>query len=305
MQQHADVQGCVTRMHEMGGRSVRSIDAKGSRLLLATVALTAAMTMPVAAETVLLHAAGSLRGALTEVAAAFEAASGNKVEAKYGPSGTLKDEIAAGARAEVFASANMAHPQALAKAGKSGPVVLFARNRLCALVRPGLAVEPATLLARMLEGDVKLGTSTPRADPSGDYAWEVFRKADRLSPGAFERLEKKALQLTGGADGATAPSGRALYGMLVAERKADVFLTYCTNAREAALKNPGQQVVALPDALAIGADYGLTVMNGSSPSAYALALFILSTEGQRVLANSGFAAPTLPQSTLPQQTLPQ
>ena len=52
-------------------------------------------------------------------------------------------------RAEVFASANMEHPQALATAGKSGPVVLFARNRLCALVRQGLAVEPATLLDRI------------------------------------------------------------------------------------------------------------------------------------------------------------
>ena len=38
----------------------------------------------------------------------------------------------------------------------SGPVVLFARNRLCALVRPGLAVEPATILDRMLDANVKL-----------------------------------------------------------------------------------------------------------------------------------------------------
>src|SRR5262245_58430112 len=155
----------------------------------------AAMTVPaIAAELVVLHAAGSLRTALTEVAGAFEAAAGPKVQAKYGASGTLKEEIARGAHAEVFASANMEHPQALAAAGKSGPVVLFARNRLCALVRPGLAVEPATLLDRMLDPHVKLGTSTPRADPSGDYAWEVFRKADRLRPGAFAALATKAAQ---------------------------------------------------------------------------------------------------------------
>ena len=126
---------------------------------------------------------------------------------RYGPSGTLKDEIAGGTRAEVFASANMEHPQALAAAGKSGPVVLFARNRLCALVRPGLAVEPATLLDRMLDSNVKLGASTPRADPSGDYAWEMFRKADKVKPGAFEALEKKALQLTGGPERADGPAG--------------------------------------------------------------------------------------------------
>jgi molybdate transport system substrate-binding protein len=166
--------------------------------LSAGIILVAMDTSAKASEPVLLHAAGSLRSALTEVASAFEAASGQKVEARYGPSGTLKDEIAGGMRAEVFASANMEHPQALAAAGKSGPVVLFARNRLCALVRPGLAVEPATLLDRMLDPNVKLGASTPRADPSGDYAWEMFRKADKVKPGAFDAAEKKALQLTGG-----------------------------------------------------------------------------------------------------------
>jgi molybdate transport system substrate-binding protein len=256
----------------------------------------ATMTVPaIAAEPVMLYAAGSLRTALTEVAVAFEAASGQKVQAKYGASGLLRDEIAGGARAEVFASANMEHPQALAAAGKSDPAVLFARNRLCALVRPGLALEPATLLDRMLDPNMKLATSTPRADPSGDYAWEVFRKADKLRPGAFAALEKKALQLVGGPASPTAPPGRALYGMLMDEGKTDIFLTYCTNAREAQAQNPGQQVVALPDELAVGADYGLTVLAGASPQAYQFAMFILSTDGQRILAKHGFAAPALPQ----------
>ena len=248
----------------------------------------------IASNPVFLHAAGSLRGALTEVAGAFEAASGQRVQAKYGPSGILKDEIAGGARAEVFASANMEHPQALATAGKSGPVVLFARNRLCALVRPGLAVEPATLLDRMLEAGVKLATSTPRADPAGDYAWEMFRKADKLKPGAFAALERKALQLTGGPNAPMAPPGRSIYGALVAEGKADIFITYCTGALEAQKQNAGQRSVALPDELAVGADYGLTVVNRASPHAYQFAMFILSLDGQRVLARHGFAAPSLP-----------
>ena len=263
--------------------------------LSAALAVLAIMTVPaMAEETVLLHAAGSLRAALTEVAKDFEAAGGGKVRAKFGASGLLKDEIAAGAKAEVFASANMEHPQALATAGKSGPVVLFARNRLCALVRPGLAVEPATLLDRMLDPNVKLGASTPRADPSGDYAWEMFRKADKVKPGAYEALQKKALQLTGGPNAPTAPPGRTIYGLLVAEGKADIFLTYCTGALEAQKQNAGQQIVVLPDELAVGADYGLTVLTNASPQAYQFAMFILSTEGQRALARYGFAAPLLP-----------
>jgi ABC-type molybdate transport system substrate-binding protein len=87
------------------------------------------MISPAHATEVLLHAAGSLRGALTDVAKAFEASSGDKVSKNTAPPGTLRDAIAGGERAEVFASANMAHPQSLAKAGKASPVVLFARRR--------------------------------------------------------------------------------------------------------------------------------------------------------------------------------
>jgi ABC-type molybdate transport system substrate-binding protein len=264
--------------------------------LLTTLAALAIMIAPaIAEETILLHAAGSLRAALTEVATAFEAAGLGKVQAKFGASGLLKDEIAAGARAEVFASANMEHPLALAAEKRSGPVALFARNRLCALVRSGLDVTPATLLDRMLDPQTKLGTSTPKADPSGDYAWEVFHKSEKLHTGAFAILEKKALQLTGGPTSPPAPQGRSIYGDLIAQGAADIFLTYCTSALAAQRENPAQQLVQLSDTLAVGADYGLTVMNGASVPAYQFALFILSTEGQRTLAKHGFAAPSLPQ----------
>jgi len=263
-------------------------------LVIFAVAPSWMSTMADAADPVVLHAAGSLRGALNEIAAAYEKSSGFRVTAKYGASGLLRDEIARGEKAEVFASANMEHPQALAKAGKSGPVVLFARNQLCALVRPGLSVAPANLLDRMLESGVKLGTSTPKADPSGDYAWDVFRKADSQRPGVYATLTKKALQLTGGPPGEAATSDRNLYGVLVAQGRADIFLTYCTNALVAARENPGQRMVALPEQLAVGADYGLTVMVTASPPGYRFAMFILSPEAQRILANHGFTAPGLP-----------
>ena len=138
-----------------------------------------------AQEPVRLYAAGSLRAALDEVARAFAEA---KVEAVYGASGLLRDRIAKGEPAEVFASANMEHPQALEKAGRGGPVRLFARNRLCALALPGLRVDTDNLLDRMLDPSVKLGTSTPKADPSGDYAWALFGKAEKLRPGAYGKL---------------------------------------------------------------------------------------------------------------------
>jgi molybdate transport system substrate-binding protein len=72
--------------------------------------------------------------------------------------------------------------------------------------------------------------------------------------------------------------------MLVAEGKADILITYCTGALEAQRQNVGQRMVALPDEFAVGADYGLTVVNRASPQAYQFAMFILSVDGQRVLA---------------------
>ena len=224
------------------------------------------ITGSTAAETIQLYAAGSLKLALTEVARSYEEATGNKVESIYGASGLLKNEISTGAKADVFASANMEHPQALHDEKKSGPVFQFARNALCALVRPGLKVDSANLLERMLDPSIKLGTSTPKADPSGDYAFEVFRKAEVIKPGAQAALEAKALQLTGNTASATPPTGRSVYSWHLAEGRADIFLTYCTNAQTAQKENPGQQIVALPDSLAVGADYGLTVTNGA-PSA--------------------------------------
>jgi ABC-type molybdate transport system substrate-binding protein len=261
------------------------------RVAVAIMMLAAGAASSSAQEPVRLHAAGSLRAALDEVVKAYGAETGGTVTAKYGPSGLLRDEIAQGGAAHVFASANMAHPQSLMKTGKSGPVTMFARNQLCALVRPGLAVTSATLLDKMLDPNLRLGTSTPKADPSGDYAFEAFVKADKVKAGARATLEKKALQLTGGPDSPKPPANRSLYGILVAEGKADIFLTYCTNAVLALKENPGQTSVAFPEELAVGADYGLTVVNGAPEGAQKFAAYILSPKGQAILAGFGFAPP--------------
>jgi molybdate transport system substrate-binding protein len=280
-------------------QAVSMLQGAFGRTLLATLSLGLMLAMTIsyqakAADPVLLHAAGSLRGALTEVTAAFAKAAGSPVTSRFGASGLLKDAIATGERAEVYASANMEHPLALQREGKSGPVVLFARNELCAFLRPGVAVTSADLLDRMLDPAVKLGTSTPRADPAGDYAFAVFARAEAVKMGAKAALEAKALQLTGGPNSPPAPADRNVYGERLAQGAADIFLAYCTNAGPIAKEQPAVRMVRLPEALAVGADYGLTVIKSASPNAYRLAMFILSADGQRILAKHGFSAPALP-----------
>lgn len=258
---------------------------------LAMIAPTHADDLPV----VQVLAAGSLRAAMTEIAAAFQSAAGVRVESSFGPSGVLRERIEKGEQADLFASADMGNPLALSRAGKSGPVVLFARNRLCAFVRPGLAVTPGTLLSTMLDPQIKLGTSTPKADPAGDYTWAMFAKADAIRPSSRATLETKALQLMGGPTSAAPPTGMDLFAWHLREGHADIFVAYCSAAAGFKKNLPEATTVSLPPGLATGADYGLTLLPTKNENAAAFALFILSQDGQNLLSQNGFDAPLMPQ----------
>lgn len=261
--------------------------------------LAAALTLLAApglaqAEDTTLFAAGSLKAALGDVVVAYQEKYGKTVATRFGPSGLLRGAIEEGERPEVFASANMAHPNKLAGAGWGSPVALFARNQLCGLAQSDLAVGSDTLLEVLLDADVRVGTSTPKADPSGDYAWLLFERAEALRPGSFATLDAKALKLTGGPDSAKPPEGRNQYAWVMDEQRADIFLTYCTNAVLAKRELPDLQIVSIPPALAVGADYGLIVRADAKAEGWRLALFILSPEGQAILAGYGFDAAAVP-----------
>ena len=159
-----------------------------------TAILLALTVSGVRADTLHLYAAGSLKAALGDVAAAYEAATGQHIEATFGPSGLMRERIEKGEPAHVFASADMDHPRALESQGKGGPVRLLARNRLCAIAQPGLDVSEQTLLEVMSRPEIRLGTSTPKSDPAGDYAWKLFDKAETVQPGSRSLLAAKALQ---------------------------------------------------------------------------------------------------------------
>ena len=257
--------------------------------LLVVGALTLARAVP-AAEPVRLYAAGSLRAVLTEVGTAFEQWDGVPVHPEFGASGLLRERIEQGAPAEVFASADMGHPRALQRAGRTSEVMLFTRNRLCVLAAPRVAVTTASLLDVLLDPRVRVGTSTPGNDPSGDYAWAMFDKAEGVRPGAQATLSGKALKLVGGRDGPPPPPDRSVYAELLAADRADLFVTYCTNAVLAQREAPALRIVPLPDTLTVGADYGLTVLRGASAAAERLARFILSEPAQHIFRKHGFAA---------------
>src|SRR5262249_5150273 len=140
-------------------------------------------------------------------------------------------------------------------------VVNFTRNRLCAIARSAVGLTPSNMLERLLDPAVRVATSTPGADPGGDYAWAVFARAGAVRAGARPALEAKALKLYGG--GAKTPPlvpGKgALEGIFLADR-ADVALAYCSGAPEVVAAVPGLTVVPLPPDLTVGPAYGMVVL---------------------------------------------
>lgn len=233
-----------------------------------------------------LFAAGSLRLAFTPLLAEFEQQTGQRVEATFGPAGLLRQRIEQGERPQIFASANLEHPQRLVACGIAQAVQPFTRNRLCATVRNIPALTQPDLLALLCDPQWRVGTSTPLADPSGDYAQRLFDRLEQLLPGQGNALRSRAVALVGGADSAPIPAGRLAAEYLIAERQADIFLGYASYA-EALATCPEVKVRSLPAVLDFKVSYGLCLLEEGSMAAQELVAFILSAQGQQILQRMG------------------
>lgn len=262
---------------------------------LLILSLHAASTMAADAPSLKVYSAGSLRAPLTEITAAYTATYGTAVEMVFGASGAVGKRLAGGESADLFTSADRANPELLASAGKAGPTISFARNHLCAVVRPGLKATSPTILKIMLDPSVRVSTSNPQDDPGGAYAWAMFERADRVHPGSRALLEQKAIKLGSGPGMVSPPPGvNNALAWLIIEKQIDVILSYCTNGHQAEKALAGISTVEMPPDLAITASYGMTMLNSARPEASRLAMFILSPAGQRILLAHGFDAPLLP-----------
>ncbi|WP_448955934.1 molybdate ABC transporter substrate-binding protein [Labrys neptuniae] len=229
-------------------------------------------------------AAGSLRHALPEIAAAFEAASGIAVSVSLGPAGLLRERIEAGESFDLFASANMAHPRRLCAGGLAEEVFCFARNRLCLLARADLGLTSGNIVDVLSGPSTRIGISTPGDDPSGDYAFEMFDLIEVRHPGVGASLKHRALQLVGGR---YSPPGRNPAG-LIGEGVVDLFLSYASNARFHE-KDSALSVVSLPPEISPRIDYGLAQRTGANEGTVMLRDFLLSAQAQQILERAGFA----------------
>src|SRR5215472_909125 len=211
-------------------------------------------------EELVLFGAGSLREVITQIAADYQAKHGGTVRTEFGPLGLMRERIERGERVDLFASADMGHPLKLREQGRATTVAMFTRNALCAMAMPHVGLTTTNFLDKLLDPGVKLGTSTPKADPSGDYTWAMFRLADTLRPGSLAVLDTKAKQIVGGVPlNASAnspdPIVTALHDGVV-----DVFISYCTGARPRLSYLPAPPIAEFPEALRVGPEYGVALL---------------------------------------------
>jgi molybdate transport system substrate-binding protein len=264
------------------------------RVVLLVVACAASMIGSARADELRVLAAGSLCEVIGELGERYQKATGVQVVANFGPSGVLRERIENGEKADLFASADMGHPLKLLADGRATRADMFTRNALCAFAAPKVGLTQANFVERLLDPAVKLGTSTPKADPAGDYTWLMFHRAEALHPGAFAILDQKAQQIVGGPTNNAPVDGKDPAAAALLSGKIDVMIGYCSGRQRMATAVPELQAVEVPKEIAAGPEYGLAILKGADPRAEDLALFMLSPEGQQVFAQFGFAPVGLP-----------
>lgn len=224
--------------------------------------------------TITVFAAASLTDAFTELGHAFEADgtdgdAGITVELSFAGSSALREQVLAGAPADVFASADPASMQALVDEGAATAPVDFAGNSLQIVVPAG---NPAGLtgLADFAHAELLLGLCAEEV-PCGRFARQALASAgvtpsiDTNEPDVRSLLTKiEAGELDAGIVYRTdvLAGGGAVEGIdLPADQ--DVAVTY--------------PIAALTDA-------------GDAGAAAAFVAFVLSDEGQAILTRHGFDA---------------
>ena len=240
--------------------SCRVTKAIGVLVALAALASCQSYVDTTHAPAVTVFAAASLQPPFDKIARQA------KVDARFNYAGTqtLTAQLAQGAQADVFASADTAHMKTVQDAGLlTGPSKIFAHNRLEIAVEKGNPKGIHTLadLARP-------GLVVVLADPSvpaGKYAQQALAKAHvKVHPASLEPQVTGVLSKVSLGE---ADAGIVYVSDIVTSGKADG--------------------VEIPDDDNVVADYSIASLSHRSAADQFIA-FVLSSQGQAILVNAGF-----------------
>ena len=223
-----------------------------------------------------MFAAASMKTALDAIAAKFAAKTGKTPVISYASSGVLAKQIASGAPADLFISADEKWMAFLADKGalKPGTRETLLGNALV-LVEPAgadtkLKIAKGFDLAGAL-GDGKLAVCTVSSCPAGIYGKEALEKL-----GVYRAIEPKLAQ---------AENVRAAL-LLVARGEAKLGIVYATDAKA----EPKVKVVdTFPEDSHTPVTYPVAVTRDSkNPDAGALEAFLHAPESVEILKQQGF-----------------
>jgi molybdate transport system substrate-binding protein len=219
----------------------------------------------------LVSAAASLTDAFAAVEVAFEGANpGTDVVLNLGSSSTLREQILEGAPADVFASANASNMDQVVEAGENaGEPEIFVTNLLQIAVPAG---NPAgiTGLADFANEELIIGLCAEEV-PGGEFGREALANA-----GVTPSIDTNE------------PDVRALLTKVEAG-EVDAGIVYVTDVISA----EGVEGIEIPEEENVLAEYPITALSGAPNPGGATAFveFVLSDEGQAILADFGFMAP--------------
>lgn len=221
---------------------------------------------------VLVFAAASLTEAFEALAAAFTDANPEVVVTlNLAGSQTLASQIAEGAPADVFASADTTQMDAVADTTTlAGEPAVFTANRLAIVVEAG---NPRGIggLADLADDDLLVVLPAEEV-PAGRYARQVLQGADvTVTPVSLERDVRAALSK-------------------VALGEADASIVYASDLVAAGERVTGVEIPADDNVTAV---YPIArLADAPNPvAADAFVAFVLSEPGQAILAEHGFSAP--------------
>ncbi len=248
-------------------------------LLAALLVLTASACGGRDRTTVTVFAAASLTEAFTDLAAAFEAQHEDlTIALNFAGSSTLRAQIESGARADLFASADLRQQAPLAEAGwLRGETVVFARSAMV-IVTPADNPAQLTSAADLARPGITLVLAGEEV-PAGRYAREALR----------------ALAATYGADYPPAVLGNLVSNETnvravltkVELGEADAGVVYRTDA---AISGDAVHVILFPEGAAPLAEYTISrLRDGPQPEgADAFLAFLQSAPGAAILDRHGF-----------------
>nr|MDQ6120654.1 substrate-binding domain-containing protein [Klebsiella pneumoniae subsp. pneumoniae] len=149
---------------------------------------------------------------------------GLAVDAQFGPAGLLRERIEAGSPCAVLLPPTRRTRRRCCRRvwrRNAG----FAGNQLMLTARRSPDNDGLDWLALLSTPRLRLATSTPGCDPSGDYTAAV-RPNEARYPGLGNAMAGRAQQLVGGRDSLSVPPGEIAGAWLIRQNLADLFIGY-------------------------------------------------------------------------------